>query len=634
MQIGDFVNRFQDAVTSVFSSDNTEGTSATPKNNISDSLLTPGNIFEGTITKNSNGNVLIKLQNGGSLRAMLDSGVNVKTGESLFFEVKNNQTQSAQIQIKLYQGEGTNNHTIFSALKSAGVGVNQGTISMVQSMMENQMPIDKSSVAAMAHQIMAFENTDPKTIVDMLKIGIPLNETNIAQFENYRSDQYAVLAQMEDMMGEIPKLLAGESLTREQAASIAYDIIETFKSTGESQAASINEQMYSDDMSENAVPSGVPSMPPGTRIDEFGNVIVNTIDAEDTQPVIFEDAQRALAPETVANLITDDEVFAAGLSADDEGAVYQSSADIAQFDGSLSPAEKEQIILQMANAEAPVDALKSNLSYTGYDMTSLEKTLLPLAESYPEIAELFDGENLRGDLNGAHLMNAILTVLDNPENASTEQLRDILGDNTFISVLKDIMQKQWTLLPKEVGEEKKIENLYEKLDRQMERFAEAFNKADTPETKALAKQSSAVRQNISFLNQINQQYSYVQLPLRMMGQNAHSDLYVYTNKKNMGDTDGTLTAFLHLDMDNLGSTDVKVTMKGEDVGTHFFLEDEKSFDFIEKHLDILTERLKGKGYNVNVTAENKEEKVDFVSDFLKQGQSVGKVHRYSFDVTV
>lgn len=70
-----------------------------------------------------------------------------------------------------------------------------------------------------------------------------------------------------------------------------------------------------------------------------------------------------------------------------------------------------------------------------------------------------------------------------------------------------------------------------------------------------------IRSNVEFMNQINQVYTYVQLPLKLSGQNASGDLYVYTNKKKLNDPEAELTAFLHLDLDNLGSTDVSIRMK-------------------------------------------------------------------------
>ena len=119
----------------------------------------------------------------------------------------------------------------------------------------------------------------------------------------------------------------------------------------------------------------------------------------------------------------------------------------------------------------------------------------------------------------------------------------------------------------------------------------------------------------------------------MTGQNAHSDLYVYTNKKNLQDKDGELTAFLHLDLEHLGSTDVSIQMKGKQVHTDFFLADDKSYDLIFLHMDELEERLRNKGYSCTIQVQNKEKKVKFVEDFLKKDQpSTGRLHRYSFDV--
>ena len=50
-------------------------------------------------------------------------------------------------------------------------------------------------------------------------------------------------------------------------------------------------------------------------------------------------------------------------------------------------------------------------------------------------------------------------------------------------------------------------------------------------TEGLQKAVADVRGNIEFMNQIDQIYNFVQLPLKMNGQNVNSELYVYTNKR-------------------------------------------------------------------------------------------------------
>ena len=139
---------------------------------------------------------------------------------------------------------------------------------------------------------------------------------------------------------------------------------------------------------------------------------------------------------------------------------------------------------------------------------------------------------------------------------------------------------------------------------------------------------------MNFMNDVNQAFTYVQIPLKMSGQNASGDLYVYTNKKNLKDPEGELTAFLHLDMDNLGSTDVSVKMIKKNVKTDFFLKDDVSYRLLEENMPILKERLNKLGFSVEITVTNEDKKPNFVNDFLEKDMAkpAGQVHRYSFDV--
>ena len=141
-----------------------------------------------------------------------------------------------------------------------------------------------------------------------------------------------------------------------------------------------------------------------------------------------------------------------------------------------------------------------------------------------------------------------------------------------------------------------------------------------------------MRGNLELMNQINQLYNYVQLPLKLHGQNAHSDLYVYTNKKKLQDAEGELSALLHLELDHLGTTDVQVKLLGNGVTANFFLSDELALRLVEQHVEELTERLEQKGYRCSVQLEQQVKEMDFVEDFLEREAPVGQLSRYSFDV--
>lgn len=67
----------------------------------------------------------------------------------------------------------------------------------------------------------------------------------------------------------------------------------------------------------------------------------------------------------------------------------------------------------------------------------------------------------------------------------------------------------------------------------------------------------------------------------MSGQHASGELFVYTNKRHWRREKGS-DCFLHLDLDHLGSTDVSVRMRGREVSTRFYLDNDTAYALLEK----------------------------------------------------
>ena len=135
---------------------------------------------------------------------------------------------------------------------------------------------------------------------------------------------------------------------------------------------------------------------------------------------------------------------------------------------------------------------------------------------------------------------------------------------------------------------------------------------------------------------MNHLYTYVQLPLKMLGNNAHGDLYVYTNKKSLAAKDGQVSALLHLDMEHLGPLDVYVTMKDKQVATNFTVMDDSILDLIEKHIHILNKRLEDRGYSLkaqmHIKEETAEEETSVMQTLLHQQKNISVLSRTSFDM--
>jgi len=236
------------------------------------------------------------------------------------------------------------------------------------------------------------------------------------------------------------------------------------------------------------------------------------------------------------------------------------------------------------------------------------------------------------DSGVVEILKDVQQILKDPLPMEREHLSNLLSSDEFKTLVKDTMEQQWMLTPEDLKEPDKIGKLYEKMESQLDRLTEAM-KAAGQENTNVTQLAADVRSNIEFMNQVNQAYTYVQIPLKMSGQNASGQLYVYTNKKALAEGDKELTAFLHLDMDHLGSTDVSVKMLNHKVNTKFYLENDGAYDLIMANIPLLEDRLQKKGYQCTVSVENEAKHVNFVEDFLKKDQpSAGQLHRYSFDM--
>lgn len=229
-----------------------------------------------------------------------------------------------------------------------------------------------------------------------------------------------------------------------------------------------------------------------------------------------------------------------------------------------------------------------------------------------------------------------LAALLQTENLSGEQLSKLFESKEFGKLLQNELTEQLLLKPEQISKEK-IEEYYTNLRNQTEKLLQILEntgRADTPAAKSLQN----LNRNVDFLNQMNQMFTYVQLPLKMGEDAAHGDLYVYTNKKNLMKKDGNVSALLHLDMPHLGMVDVYVAMQAERVSTKFYLQDESVMDFIEDHMDVLTARLEKKGYQASaqVVLKEKEETENVImQEMLKQDKNIpemSKIAVRSFDV--
>lgn len=213
------------------------------------------------------------------------------------------------------------------------------------------------------------------------------------------------------------------------------------------------------------------------------------------------------------------------------------------------------------------------------------------------------------------------------DSSKAEGAKETLAQNIF-SMLKE----QFLMKPENMQSADYVKEFYEHLNEQVDKLQNLIKSAGK-ENSPLGKEVSTVKNNIQFMNQINELYHYVQLPIKMNEAGANGDLYVYKRKQAKTGEDGKLTALLHLSMPTLGNMDVFLSLEGQKLSTRFCMEKEEMIDFIEENLDRLNERLMKRGYNVQTTVTNstKEEEKTVIEQIMTTETSIPIVTSQSFD---
>ena len=558
--------------------------------------LVPGQTISGEIVGRNGNEVQIKISEDMVLNARIDRNMNIEIGKNMTFEVKNNGSSLTLSPLFTNVATGVN---VLKALEMAGLPVNRDTVDMTEQLMAAGLPVNKGSLQQIFREINSFPQGTVSDIINLHKLQLPVNEANVNQMASYRNLTYQLVDGMNDILGALPEVfdsmlargdVPGAVKLYQEVVSLAGNPGHAGE-TGNDGLVLIGENM---DAGENGqtISEGMAS--------DAGNGIVAAEDA---------------LTKTLLDLTE-------GLQGQGKGTETGSGV----LSSHISPqtgesAEAVQGSLRAAVAEEAMK-LADTLQLPPEEAAELRNQILQFASGQSQAGELF--AKLGTLAEGAKTSSAAM-----------EAFARLFSGENFRTFFTNAFKTDWTLRPEELAVPGKVEELYRRLDRQLKGLAGALENAGQRGTEAYQAVSS-MSQSVDFLQQLNQMYSYVQLPLHLQQRDAHGDLYVYTNKKNLAKKDGNVSALLHLDMEHLGQVDVYVAMQSNKVNTKFYLRDEEMIDFMAAHMDILTERLRGRGYECSYAMTIREQKTEETSKgglepLLKQEGGI-MLSRYAFDV--
>jgi len=626
MQISDLARQYQNTTAPTEAMNGTRGVEKLVSS-VRD--LTAGNIFEGTINSISGGRIVLGLSNGTELSARLEANMKLVRGQSMFFQVKSNNGETIAIRPYTVGGSGAN-LTLINALNAAGLPVTDKYLNLANNLMQEQMPIDKNTMSQMARILMANPDMSVNSLVQMKKLNLPITNEMVAQFENYVDDSSAVHKALDSFITELPTTMAGKDMPLEQLKAfdsqllmIIADGMEGTQPNGVQSVVS-SQTFENPALGENVVQlqqiSGQEGKDQTLQMTQVQDVNTQQVSAQDAN------SQKVLVQEWFPNQIFSQEATPETVEA--QGPINENVA--------TPRTDAQTVVLQGENVIVAEKAIVDTSEATGTNSESIIKDVTTQTDTKENVVRLMN--SLFGELgisdndSSAVMLNKLSHFILTSNTVSKEALQELFSSKDMQQFLRDALESQMYLTPEDVADAEKVKKLYERLESKTQRLESLLNQVGLQET-PLAQTISEVRGNVEFMNQLNQAYTYVQIPLKMAGQNASGQLYVYTKKRDLSDPEKELSAFLHLDLDHLGATDVSVKMLRKKVDTKFYMETDEAFELVKAHMPELEERLRLKGFDAKIYVENEGKKVNFLDNFLKKdAPPTGQLHRYSFDV--
>jgi len=594
--------------------------------------LAPGQTISGEIVSRNGSEVQIRLTDDMILNARIDRDLNIEVGKNMTFEVKNN--GSALTLSPLFTNVSTDRN-VLKALDMAGLPANETTVAMTQQLMAAALPVNKNILQQIYREINSFPESQIADVINLHKLQMPVNEANINQMASYRNLTHQMIQGVDTILEALPEVF--DSMVAEGDVPGAVKLYqELFLLTEGGQADSFEGgSLIGDSSMEMAGAVSLESLQEGDSqtqgTPEAGKSLTETAQSAESGALGANDSLKGLAGAGEGNRAAEMSRTVEAFSGEQGSTVplgeeQKGEGSHAVFrEETASPAAENETITESARRTMARDAMRL-----------VESLRLPPEETQSHRAQIIGFA--RGEVSAKAFFSQLeLLARQSMAGSDTTHALQAWGRlfsrQSFKEILTGRLRDNWTVRPEELENPGRVDELYRRMDRQLKSLAGVLEDAGQSGTNAF-RAASSMSQNIDFLQQVNQMYTYVQLPIKLQQGEAHGELYVYANKKKLTRSDGAVSALLHLDMDHLGPVDVYVALQGNRVNTKFYLRDEEMIDFLAGHMDVLTRRLNGRGYDcsfaMNVRGQETQ-KAGGLEPLLAQEKGI-MLSQYAFDV--
>ncbi len=617
------------------SSPSSVSNSSYPLNNTAG--LEKGQIIQGEVVDLRSNEVSVRLEDGRVLTGKLEEGNQLSIGENVTFQVEEVSLKSLSLKILSESQVTLPDTTIDKALEAAGLGKNIRNRGIVKALLNQQMPIDKNTIGLLIKQSIEFKDVSIDTLVFMNKYHIPVTKDNIDFLNSLSNSGQNILKDIASLSNKIPDLF-------EEVSSKSYAEIITKGNELLSivlQNPSLNDSMEDKEAamaltsSDTSSASEVSNMNP-----DLPSLLMDSLTADSKQ--LLSDAvlsaserlelTRFLEENPSAKLLFSEkllqDIMNGTANMKEVAELLKEAFPTGSFNDINNLSDKIQSSMQhvLSTFEAsqnnnPVNLINEYL--TGTDRVHLLQNL----DGFSLPKEVKD-QIQSGNISTNELLKWIQNKLSTTPESS---IRRLFSSKEYKTLIREELISKWTLTPKTLTKEGIVDEYYENLTKQLTDIKEFISSSFQGSQENLHGQAGHLQDNISFMKQINEFFTYFQLPIKLKEQVANSKLFVYTRKKERRTAEEGISVLLHLDMEHLGPLDIHVDLHNKNLISKFYINDKDTSDLLSSNIPLLETALEKKGYSLNAEVLIREKDLDIVEEFTKQENS-SFLTRYNFDI--
>ncbi len=258
--------------------------------------------------------------------------------------------------------------------------------------------------------------------------------------------------------------------------------------------------------------------------------------------------------------------------------------------------------------------------------------LLSKFSSLP-VSKSFINKIISGEATAKEVVTVAKNVIPLAEPSAVQEL---FNSHAFENVLGRFLQSSWTISPDKLKKDGEINSFYNKMNTQLKQFEGLIQTALSGEdSDNMGRSAHDMESNIEFMKTLSETFSYMQMPLKLQNQDAHADLYVYTQKEKLKRNPDNIHVLLHLTLEHLGDIDISLDKNKYDINTKFMLSDGPSADLIKTNADMLKTALNQQGYSCQVSVSQAETQTSTVNEFIDtkiNTSATADMKRFSFDI--